>query len=317
MWLSKYFVYFVIYSFMGWIYETCWVTIRTGKWDNRGFLFGPLVPIYGVGGVALTALIDQVEVLGYDYRWWQVFIVSFLGSIVLEYSSSYILELLFHARWWDYSYMPLNINGRVCFPYSCAFGFAGLLVTYVIAPWTRELTAWITPILYEAFSLLTMALISIDATLTVSALTDFDENFIAMEELWNMTMELRVQEMNERAKANKENFEEHKEILMSGDRAAIAELLETDKEAVERKLLAGKERLEESKEAFEERMSEERSRFVAENMEKSLGSMGHMRRLALGRVIRFSRPKVDKEQISGILGKVKAKVKERNRKYKR
>lgn len=72
-----------------------------------------------------------------------------LGSIVLEYGTSWALEKLFHAYWWDYSSMPLNINGRVCFPYSVGFGVAGLIVVYFIAPFTKFITGWMSPIWYE------------------------------------------------------------------------------------------------------------------------------------------------------------------------
>ena len=119
MWLSRYFVYFIIFSCMGWIYESIYCTIRAKKWENRGFLYGPLCPIYGAGGVAITAIADFISAhTDATFTWWQIFLVAFLGSIVLEYGTSWALEKLFHAYWWDYSSMPLNINGRVCFPYS-------------------------------------------------------------------------------------------------------------------------------------------------------------------------------------------------------
>ena len=104
-------------------------TIRAKKWENRGFLYGPLCPIYGAGGVAITAIADFISVhTDATFTWWQIFLVAFFGSIVLEYGTSWALEKLFHAYWWDYSSMPLNINGRVCFPYSVGFlGWQDLL----------------------------------------------------------------------------------------------------------------------------------------------------------------------------------------------
>ena len=147
MWLSRYFVYFIIFSCMGWIYESIYCTIRAKKWENRGFLYGPLCPIYGAGGVAITAIADFISAhTDATFTWWQIFLVAFLGSIVLEYGTSWALEKLFHAYWWDYSSMPLNINGRVCFPYSVGFGVAGLIVVYFIAPFTKLITGWMSPI---------------------------------------------------------------------------------------------------------------------------------------------------------------------------
>lgn len=190
MWLSKYFVYFIIYSFMGWIYESIFCTIKNGKWEKRGFLYGPICPIYGVGATTMTYIGDIVEgVYHREFIWWHIFLVAFLGSIVLEYLTSYVLEKLFHAYWWDYSNIPFNIKGRVCLPASLGFGVAGLVVTYWVAPFTRRLVADLPLIALELMSLIFMAILSADLTLTVSALTQFEQNVIAVEAVVNQHME--------------------------------------------------------------------------------------------------------------------------------
>jgi uncharacterized membrane protein len=150
----------MIFSCMGWIYETIYCTIKRKRWENRGFLYGPVCPIYGAGAIACEMLVDLLNSPQYafHYTWWQVFIVSFFGSIVLEYSTSWALEKLFHAYWWDYSQMPLNIKGRVCFPCSVGFGFAGILVVYAIVPFMEHLTGWMSPVQAEFFGLVFMAL---------------------------------------------------------------------------------------------------------------------------------------------------------------
>ena len=255
MWISKYFVYFVIFSCMGWIYESIFCTVKTGSWQNRGFLYGPVCPIYGVGAAAIMALADwyagqnQGQV---NYTWWQVFLVAFFGSIVLEYVTSWGLEKLFHAYWWDYRNVPLNINGRVCFPASAGFGVAGILVIYVIAPATRSATQWMTPTLMEFFSLLFMALLATDATLTVSALTGFERNVAAMEEALNQHMEQFVS-------------------------------------TVQQKSQAAGEVLGEKKQAASERLAEERMRFIKERLENITKRMSGGHRAALNRVKGFRR----------------------------
>ncbi len=271
MWISKYFVYFVIFSCMGWIYESIFCTVKSGSWQNRGFLYGPVCPIYGVGAATIMALMDwftnqnQGQV---NYTWWQVFLVAFFGSIVLEYVTSWGLEKLFHAYWWDYSDVPLNINGRVCFPASVGFGAAGLLVIYVIAPATKDATQWITPILMELFSLIFMALLSIDATLTVSALTGFERNVAAMEEALNQHMEQFVSTVQQKSQAAGEAWEEKKQ--------AAGEAWEEKKQA------AG-----EKKQAAADRLAAERMRFTKERLESITGRMGSGHRAALSRVKGF------------------------------
>jgi uncharacterized membrane protein len=204
MLISRYFIYFIIYGFFGWIYETLFCTIKAAKWDNRGFLFGPILPIYGVGGAILTVLSDMLSggLAVYDYTWWQVFLVSFFGSIVLEYVTSWALEKMFHAYWWDYSNMPLNINGRVCLPYSLCFGAAGLLIVYIIAPFIKDITAWISPVGYEFSALVFMSVMSMDIAFTVSALTDFENSVMSMEEALNAQMDSFVEAAIDKAPKN-------------------------------------------------------------------------------------------------------------------
>lgn len=202
MWLSRFFVFFVVYSCMGWIYESIYVTIRTGQWENRGFLYGPICPIYGVGACSITAIMNTIAAHGVEYKWWHIFLIAFGGSIVLEYVTSWVLEKVFHAYWWDYSYMPLNINGRVCLPYSIGFGVGGWIVIYGIAPFTEQhLLGWMTPIWFETFGLIAMAIVAGDVTLTICALCDFERNVIAMEESVNQHMEQFVTTIQEKTQA--------------------------------------------------------------------------------------------------------------------
>jgi uncharacterized membrane protein len=196
---------------MGWIYESIFCTVKNNQWENRGFLYGPLCPIYGVGAVLITAIAEAVSKRSADgFVWWQVFLVAFLGSIILEYVTSWTLEKLFHAYWWDYSSMPLNINGRVCFPYSVCFGAAGLLVVYILAPFVQRMTRNITPIAMEGLSLLFMALIAADVTLTVSALTNFERNVIALDTALNQHMEQFVNNVQDKKVAAETAFAEER-----------------------------------------------------------------------------------------------------------
>lgn len=185
--VTKLFVWFILFSFMGWIYETIYCTITNHKWQNRGFLFGPICPIYGAGGVA-AAIVCTGEVLP-EMNWWQIFVVCFLGSVVLEYVTSYVLEKLFHAVWWDYSDVFCNINGRVCLPASLGFGIAGLLVVNYIVPFAKWLTGPIAPLAMEVLALLFMGLLAADLALTVSALTSLVQSIQKIESSVNTQME--------------------------------------------------------------------------------------------------------------------------------
>lgn len=176
MTFSSLVVLFTLCSFAGWVFESLHSVIRTGKWDRRGFLYGPICPIYGVGVVGITLIVKALtDMVGAPLSAWEVFLVSFFGSMLLEYPTSYFLEKWFHAYWWDYSNVPLNVNGRISVPTAAVFGLGGLLAIYGIYPlWVAVETA-VPPIAIEIGAYVIVVLITVDATLTVSALTDFQK----------------------------------------------------------------------------------------------------------------------------------------------
>ncbi len=199
MWISRYVIWFLAYSVLGWMYESAYCTIVERKWENRGFLYGPLCPIYGFGVIGMMAAWQVVQREGIAVSAWQVFVATALGSVVLEYVTSWALEKLFYARWWDYSDMPLNINGRVCLPATVLFGLMGLLVVYVLYQPTMDLTNMIPPELIEALSLVLVGLVSVDATLTVTALTQFAQMAASMNDSVNEHMDQFVSGVVERS----------------------------------------------------------------------------------------------------------------------
>jgi len=111
-------------------------------------------------------------------EWWMIFILGFIISMVLEYPTSWALEKLFKARWWDYSDRPLNINGRISVPTSIAFGFAAILLMKVLIPLTDRGLSSLPESLLNILALILVSIISIDTTLTISSLTDF-QNYVA------------------------------------------------------------------------------------------------------------------------------------------
>ncbi len=168
--VSLYMIYFSLLSFAGYLYECLAMFLWTGEWDNRGFLFGPVIPIYGAGALFGTLLFGNVIK---DPSPMSVFLISVAASAVLEYVVHYGLEKIFHAYWWDYSMAPLNLNGRICLPASLGFGVAGLLIVFVINPVLIPLLDRIPKELCSFLAMLLSALFAADTTLTVSTLSDF------------------------------------------------------------------------------------------------------------------------------------------------
>lgn len=127
--LSSLVLIFFSFSAAGWLWEVFLHIFMDGAIINRGVLLGPWLPIYGTGGILILTLLKK----------WRcrplrtLFLVMLLcGS--LEYITGTILEILFHARWWDYNDLPFNIHGRVCLGGLLLFGFGGLIFIYIIAP---------------------------------------------------------------------------------------------------------------------------------------------------------------------------------------
>ena len=130
--------FFFIYGFLGWCTEVCFQAMRKGKLVNRGFLNGPICPIYGVCVVLIIWLLEPLAPHG---------LILFAGSVilcsVLEGLTGLILEKLFHQRWWDYSEEPFNIGGYVCLRFSLMWGFACVFVIYIVHPTIALLLSWV------------------------------------------------------------------------------------------------------------------------------------------------------------------------------
>ena len=126
--LAIIFLIFMTYAFGGWAMEVIISLLQRRKLVNRGFLVGPICPIYGVGALLLSFVVSS------DESPLVIFCVAVVGSAVLEYSVSYIMEKLFRVRWWDYTDQPFNLNGRICAESVLAFGVIGVLILKIINP---------------------------------------------------------------------------------------------------------------------------------------------------------------------------------------
>lgn len=127
--LAYWFLIFFIFSVLGYFSEVIYCYILTKKIINRGFMRGPYCPIYGVGAISILILLRSY----YE----DPIVLFILGTIIcstIEYITSYLLEKIFHNKWWDYKNRKYNINGRVCLINSLLFGVASLVVVYVFYP---------------------------------------------------------------------------------------------------------------------------------------------------------------------------------------
>ena len=132
------FIWFIIYSFLGWLWEEIICSIQARKLVSRGFMSGPYCPIYGFGALIYLVLMHFTE------RPVELFFLGGILACMLEYITSYLMEKLFKARWWDYSKRFLNINSRVCLIGFLAFGTFAVLFPYIHA-FVGNITSHIPP----------------------------------------------------------------------------------------------------------------------------------------------------------------------------
>ena len=128
--------FFIIYSFMGWVIEIAFHAVTLGRVENRGFLNGPVCPVYGFGmlAVLIIAYFLPVNPQTQQVNAVLVFLVGMIFTTLIELIAGWILDKLFHARWWNYSSMPLNLNGYICLAFSIIWGLSVMIAVKFVHP---------------------------------------------------------------------------------------------------------------------------------------------------------------------------------------
>ena len=217
--MSALYVYtwvFFIYAFLGWCTEVCYAALVTGKFVNRGFLNGPLCPIYGFGvllvGVCLTPLRENTLLL---------FAASVALTSLLELATGCLLEKVFHERWWDYSDEPFNFKGYICLRFSLAWGLAVLLVVEVIHPGVVAVIRWVPRPVGGVLLTALCAALAVDLVATVKSIAKLNHLLQQIDELAGVLrgasdgiggqLADRVLDLTERGEAIRDDLNERRE----------------------------------------------------------------------------------------------------------
>ena len=171
-------LYFFVYGFLGWCTEVAFAACKERKFVNRGFLNGPICPIYGIGvGIVVQFLTPYKENLVLLY------IASVVMVTALEWVTGFILEKIFHNKWWDYSKMPLNLNGYVCLLFSLIWGVACVLIVDFIHPLIHEVLSWIPfPVGMTLIVVLSIVMF-VDLYVTASTILKMNKHLEKMKEI--------------------------------------------------------------------------------------------------------------------------------------
>ena len=159
------FLQFLAYSFLGWTCETIYCSIGQGKFVNRGFLNGPLCPVYGFGAMAVLVFLRPIQ-----NNIPLLFLCGMLVTSIIEYITGYLLEKLFATKWWDYSTYRFNIHGRVCLRNSLMFGVLSVVAARVVDPVVRG--AIVSLPFWASVSM--SAILLVDLVLTVRTILDIN-----------------------------------------------------------------------------------------------------------------------------------------------
>ncbi|MFT4105052.1 MAG: putative ABC transporter permease [Lacrimispora sp.] len=181
-------MFFYSYCFFGWIFESAYVSIKSGAFINRGFLRLPLLPLYGSGAILMLFLTLPVQ-----DNLFLVFLLGMIGATVLEYVTGYVMERLFKMKYWDYSDKPLNLNGYICLTSSLAWGFLTIMLTEFIHKPVEWLIFQISPALCTALSLALFALFLADAIHSTREALDLGRVLESMTKLKAELEEAQVQ----------------------------------------------------------------------------------------------------------------------------
>ncbi len=167
--MHKIFIYislFLIYSFIGWLTEVSAFLISDKKFVNRGFMVGPVVPIYGTGGILITLFLTR-----YYNEPVTLFCMAVIVCSLLEYFTSYLMEKLFKTRWWDYSNKKYNINGRICLNNLILFGIMGLIMIYLVNPFLINMLEKIDPLVLKIIISILLIIFLTDLFLSLSIIS--------------------------------------------------------------------------------------------------------------------------------------------------
>ena len=168
---------FFFYCFCGWVWESCYVSLCQRHWVNRGFLHGPLLPIYGSG--AILILLATIPVAN-DLR--LVWFFGMIAATALEYVTGDVMERIFKVRYWDYSKQRFNLNGHICLSSSIAWGFFSVLLVRFVHPPVARLLARVPALCVDPLAHVLVIAFTVDAVRSVQAALDLRDLLIKAAE---------------------------------------------------------------------------------------------------------------------------------------
>lgn len=241
---------FILYAFLGWCIEVIFHAVNKGIFVNRGFLNGPYCPMYGVGMVMVSFILPL-----FKKNILILFLASFVFASALEFVTGFLLEKIFHNKWWDYSDLPFNIMGYICLKFSIYWGLGGVLMFTTIHPMIYSLVKMIPHIAGVIFMVVFYIFFAGDLIVTVMTILKFNKRVRVLDEMAKKMKEISDEfgekvlfEGEQKIEESKKEFEENHEELLT----RVNETTEAAKE----KIAETKDKLAETTEAARDKFVE-------------------------------------------------------------
>ena len=255
--LTQWVLFFFIYSFIGWVWECCFVSVRKRRWVNRGFMYGPMLPIYGFG--ALAVLISTIRVRDSIPL---IFLFGMVGATLLEYVTGAVMERLFNVKYWDYSNQKFNLNGYLCLTSSLGWGlFSVLLVKFVHVP-IEGAVLKIPTIIAEGIAFVLTVAAAVDVTQSFNDAMDLKRILAQLEESKKQIRKIQeklkvaseefVEDYRQRAGEFVEDYRRRVEEHVEDYRGRAEEMAEDYKKLAEEHMDSYRQRAEEMVEGYKE-----------------------------------------------------------------
>jgi uncharacterized membrane protein len=176
--MTDVFLYWVVYSSIGWVVETIYCSMLAGRLVERGFLNGPMCPMYGFGALIAVYLLGP-----FSQNMFEVFILSATGASILEYSTSVVMEKMFNMRWWDYSDLHFNIEGRIALTNSIYSGIMGILIILYLHPFLSSILTSASRSLKLGMASIILGLVVIDIAVSVRSAMSLGHRVAQIEDI--------------------------------------------------------------------------------------------------------------------------------------
>lgn len=175
--ILQWLLYFYIYCFLGWIFESCYVSARKKRWTNRGFLRGPMLPIYGSGAVMMLVVSEP-----FRDNYILTYFAGVVGATALEYVVGVVIEAIFKVRYWDYSDQKFNYRGYICLSSSIVWGFLTIGMNAYLHPAILSVLNPVPLFAQQAITVIVTLFISVDTVLSVKDALELRDIILRLEE---------------------------------------------------------------------------------------------------------------------------------------